>query len=134
MFKTVLVAADSSVTAARGVSTAVELVKVLGGTLHVMTVYHPESVKVEKLPDEFMDTVTDPADLLLARLKESIAKEGVQATYHPAAGDAAEAIVRVRQTGSAPTSSWVGTGAREACAAAPRQCAQLCSTPRTAQY
>ncbi len=39
MFKTVLVGADSSVTASRAVSTAVELVKVLGGTLHVITAY-----------------------------------------------------------------------------------------------
>lgn len=95
MFKTVVVAADNSVTAARAVNTAVELVKALGGSLHVMTAYHPESVKVEKLPDEFMDRITDPADLLLLKLKESITKAGVEAEYYPAAGDAAEAIVRV---------------------------------------
>jgi nucleotide-binding universal stress UspA family protein len=77
MFKTVLVAADDSVTASRAVTTAIELVAALGGKLHVMTAYHPGSVKADKLPEEFMDRVTDPAE------------------YHPAAGDAAEAIVRV---------------------------------------
>jgi nucleotide-binding universal stress UspA family protein len=95
VFKTILVAADGSVTAARAVATAVELVKTLGGSLHVMTAYHPESVKVEKLPDEYMDRVTDPADLLLERLRASIVSEGVDAKYYPAAGDAADAIVRV---------------------------------------
>jgi nucleotide-binding universal stress UspA family protein len=95
MFKSVVVAADDSVTASRAVATAVELVKALGGNLHVMTAYHPESVKVDKLPDEFMDRVTDPADLLLLKLRDSVSKAGVVAEYYPAAGDAAEAIVRV---------------------------------------
>jgi len=95
MFKTVLVAADNSVTASRAVAAAVELVKILGGDLHVVTAYRPESVKVDKLPDEYMDRVTDPADLLLARLRESIVAQGVEASYYPAAGDAAEAIVKV---------------------------------------
>jgi len=95
MFKNILVAADDSVTAARAVSTAVELVKGLGGTLHVMTAYRPDSGRVDKLPDEYMDRMTDPADLLLAKLRESIEKEGVEARYHPAAGSAADAIVKV---------------------------------------
>ena len=95
MFKNILVAADDSVTAARAVSTAVELVKGLGGTLHVMTAYRPDSGRVDKLPDEYMDRMTDPADLLLAKLRESIEKEGVEARYHPAAGSAADAIIKV---------------------------------------
>ena len=95
MFKTILVGADSSETAARAVSTAVELAKALGSTLHVVTAYRPQSVRVDKLPDEYMDKVTDPADLLLEKLREGIAKEGVEARYHPAAGDAADSIVRV---------------------------------------
>ena len=47
------------------------------------------------MPEEFFDRVTDPADLLLEELRASISKEGVEAKYYPAAGDAAEAIVRV---------------------------------------
>jgi nucleotide-binding universal stress UspA family protein len=50
---------------------------------------------VEKLPDEYIDRVTDPADLLLEKLRKEIEKEGVQAKYHPAAGNTADAIVRV---------------------------------------
>jgi nucleotide-binding universal stress UspA family protein len=95
MFNTILVAADDSATASRAVRTATELVKALGGDLHVVTAYRPESVKVEKLPDEYIDRVTDPADLLLEKLRKEIEKEGVQAKYHPAAGNAADAIVRV---------------------------------------
>jgi len=96
MFKTVLVGADSSVTASRAVSTAVELVKVLGGTLHVITAYKPpDPPRMDKLPDEFFDRVTDPADLLLEKLRASISSEGVEAKYYPAAGDPADAIVRV---------------------------------------
>jgi len=95
MFKTVVVGADSSETAAKAVDTAVELVKAVGGTLHVMTAYHPGSVKVDKLPDEFMDRVTDPADLLLLKLRDSISAAGVEAEYYPVAGEAADAIVRV---------------------------------------
>jgi nucleotide-binding universal stress UspA family protein len=95
MFKTVLVAADDSITASRAVTTAVELVAALGGKLHVMTAYHPGSIKADKLPDEFMDRITDPADLLLLKLRDSVTKAGLEAEYHPAAGDAAEAIVRV---------------------------------------
>ncbi|HMK96041.1 MAG TPA: universal stress protein, partial [Acidimicrobiales bacterium] len=67
MFKQVLVAADASVTASKAVETAVELVKALGGELHVVTAYDPGAVKVEKLPDEYIDRVTDPADLLLEK-------------------------------------------------------------------
>jgi nucleotide-binding universal stress UspA family protein len=95
MFKTVLVAADSSETAARAVSTAVELVKALGGNLHVVNAYRPEPVRVDKLPPEFSNAPSDPADLLFSDLRLAIEKEGVRAEYHAAKGDAAEAIVRV---------------------------------------
>ena len=95
MFETVLVAADSSVTASRAVATAVELVKAVGGTLHVVTAYKPEPGRGDKLPDEFFDRITDPADLLLADLRAGISRAGLEARYYPAAGDAADAIVRV---------------------------------------
>jgi nucleotide-binding universal stress UspA family protein len=95
MFKTVLVAADDSVTAARAVSTAVELVKATGGALHVMTAYNLPSAPVDVLPGEYLNALTDDADLLLQRLRESIVEEGVEARYHSVAGPAPEAIVRV---------------------------------------
>ena len=95
MFTTVLVAADSSATAFRAVTAATDLAKALGADLHVVTAYDPPSGQADKLPDEFFDRVTDPADILLGELREHIAKQGVEATYHPAAGDPADAIVKV---------------------------------------
>jgi len=95
MFKQVLVAADASVTASKAVETAVELVKALGGELHVVTAYDPGAVKLEKLPDEYIDRVTDPADLLLEKLRASVSAQGVEAKYYPAAGEPSEAIVTV---------------------------------------
>lgn len=95
MFKTVLVAADGSATAFRAVTTATELVKSLGGDLHVVHAYDPGSARPEKLPDEFFDRATDPADVLLEQLRDIIKQDGVDATLHPAAGDPADAIVKV---------------------------------------
>lgn len=95
MFKTILVGADSSATAFRAVLTAAELAKAIGGQLHVVHAYQPFSAKPERLPDEFFDRPTDPADVLLDELHEVLRKEGIEASLHPAAGDAADAIVKV---------------------------------------
>ena len=95
MFKTVLVAADSSETAARAVSTAAEFVKALGGDLHVVNAYKPEPVRADKLPGEFSNTAAEPADVLLSDLRLAVENAGVKAEYHAAKGDPAEAIVRV---------------------------------------
>jgi nucleotide-binding universal stress UspA family protein len=95
LFKTVLVAADGSETAARAVSTAAELVKVLGGTLHVVNAYRPDPVRADKLPGEFSNAPSEPADLLLSDLRLAIENAGVKAEYHAAKGDPAEAIVRI---------------------------------------
>lgn len=95
MFKTVLVGADSSATSFRAVTTATNLVKALGGELHIVHAYDPSSARPEKLPDEFFDRPTDPADVLLEELRDVIRKEGIEATLHPAAGDPADSIVKV---------------------------------------
>lgn len=64
--------------------------------MHVITAYKPpDPPRMDKLPDEFFDRVTDPADLLLEKLRASISGEGVEAKYYPATGDPADAIVRV---------------------------------------
>lgn len=95
MFKTVLVGADSSSTAHQAVLTATKLVRALGGDLHIVHAYNPGLARPEKLPDEFFDRATDPADVLLEELRDIIRKEGVEATLHPAVGDAADVIVKV---------------------------------------
>ncbi|HUB70169.1 MAG TPA: universal stress protein [Acidimicrobiales bacterium] len=95
MFKTILVAADDSVTAARALSTAVELVKAVGGSLHVVTAYNPSLTYVEVVPDDYIGTLNNAADLLLEKLRKRIGNEGVEAQYHRASGPIADAIVRV---------------------------------------
>lgn len=95
MFRDILVGADSSVTAARAVRSAAELAKAVGATLHVVTAYKPETVRVADLPEEFADRVTHPADVLLEQLREMVEKIGVKAEFHAATGEPAEAIVRV---------------------------------------
>jgi nucleotide-binding universal stress UspA family protein len=95
MFKTILVGADDSATAARAVSTAVELAKATAGSLHVMTAYNLPPISSEAVPVDYMDTVAKAADLLLEKLREGIVKEGVEARYHSAFGAPAEAMVRV---------------------------------------
>jgi nucleotide-binding universal stress UspA family protein len=95
MFKTILVAADDTVTAARAVSTAVEVVKATGASLHVMTAYNPPLSYSEVLPADYMGKLANDADLLLEKLREGIVKEGVEARYHPVPGPVADAIVTV---------------------------------------
>jgi nucleotide-binding universal stress UspA family protein len=95
MFHNILVGADSSVTAARAVRAAAELAKAVGATLHVVTAYKPETVRVADLPAEFADRVTHPADVLLEQLREMTEQVGVKAEFHAATGEPAEAIIRV---------------------------------------
>jgi nucleotide-binding universal stress UspA family protein len=95
MFTTVLVGADDSETAARAVSTAVELVKATAGNLHVVTVYNLPAISSELVTGDYMETMAKAADQLLEKLREGIAKEGVEAHYHRVSGPPAEAIVRV---------------------------------------
>jgi nucleotide-binding universal stress UspA family protein len=95
MFQNVLVGADSSVTAARAVRAAADLAKAIGATLHVVTAYKPETVRVPDLPTEFADRVTHPADVLLEELRMMVDKIGVNAEFHAATGEPAEAIIRV---------------------------------------
>jgi nucleotide-binding universal stress UspA family protein len=95
MFKTIVVAADDSVTAARAVSTAVELVRATGGNLHVMTAYNAPLIYSEAVPNDYMEVAKNAANAVLDELREGIVNEGVEARYHPASGPIAEAIVRV---------------------------------------
>lgn len=95
MFERILVGADSSATAARAVRAATDLALAVGAKLHVVTAYKPESVHLNELPDEYRDRVTHPADLLLEQLREMTSSAGIEAEFHAATGDPAEAIVRV---------------------------------------
>lgn len=97
MFQRLLVGADDSATALRAVEAAVELAHQLGAKLHIVTAYKPEAARVGQLPPEFAHSAppTRPADALLEQLGAVAKKGGVDAEFHPATGDPADAIVRV---------------------------------------
>jgi len=96
MFSTVLVGADSSATALRAVGAAIELAKIHGSALHIATAYKPESVKTVELLAEFQYSATvHPADVLLGELAALAKRAGIDAEFHAATGEPAEAIVRV---------------------------------------
>lgn len=97
MFKTVVVGADGSPTAAEAVKTAVELVKLFGGKLHIVTAYDPRSVTIEHLPADVRYSADHPAEALLRRLSELVSERGLEPVVHAAEGDPADAIVRVAE-------------------------------------
>jgi nucleotide-binding universal stress UspA family protein len=96
MYKNLLVGADSSSTALRAVESAIELAEIFGATLHIVTAYKPETVKVPDLPAEFRYTADiHPADVLLNELKAMGKKSSIKTEVHAATGEPAEAICRV---------------------------------------
>jgi nucleotide-binding universal stress UspA family protein len=96
VFKNILVGADNSATALRAVQAAVELARIHGATLHIVTAYKPQSVRIPNLPPEleFARTV-HPADVLLEELESVARLANVPAEMHAATGEPAEAIIRV---------------------------------------
>ena|GEM_PF-294175 len=77
------------------VTTAIELVQRLGGRLHVVTAYKPESLRISQVPAEFRDQITNPADLLVEEFRSLAKKSGLEAEFHAATGEPGDAIVRV---------------------------------------
>ncbi len=97
MFNTVVVGADDSSTARQAVEAAAQVARMSGGRLHIVTAYDAKSVGVEDLPDEFRLTTLHPADVLLNNMREIAHQQGIHAEVHPAAGAAAEAVIRVAE-------------------------------------
>jgi nucleotide-binding universal stress UspA family protein len=98
MFKTVVVGADDSSTARQAVAVAADIAKLAGGTLHIVTAYDAQSVRVEDLPEEFRFTHSEhPADVLLMNLSKIAEERGLNAIIHPATGKPAEVVVRVAE-------------------------------------
>ena len=99
MFETVVVGADDSPTAAEAVRQAIELVKLTGGRLHIVTAYKPQQLLTSG-PGE-MDSLLKSlgshhlADSLLADLRSRARVAGVDAEIHPLTGAPADAICQV---------------------------------------
>ncbi len=94
MFEKVLVGADGSSTAARAVRTAAELAKATGAELHVVTGYEPDLLRTGERPGDYVERVTGVPASVLESLRPMLDGLGVQAEYHAATGEPAEAIVR----------------------------------------
>jgi nucleotide-binding universal stress UspA family protein len=98
VFQTVVVGADGSPTAAEAVRQAIELTKLTGGQLHIVSAYKPQQLH-SAAGQEFgksMDTL-DLADSLLADLGSRARIAGVPVEVHAESNDPAEAICGVAE-------------------------------------
>jgi nucleotide-binding universal stress UspA family protein len=99
MFESVVVGVDGSATAAEAFRYALDLVKLSGGKLHLVTAYKKTVVSTSGLPDEFVD-VAGPgaqASALLDDLASRARAAGIEAETHALKEDPADAIVAVAE-------------------------------------
>ena len=91
MFQKVVVGADASDTAAEAVRQAIELVKLSGGELHIVSAYRPQHLSTAGQEEQSLAT-GDLAESVLADHVSRARAAGVTAQRHARAGAAAEAI------------------------------------------
>ena len=96
MFETVVVGADGSASAAEAVRQAIELVKLTGGRLHIVSAYQSQQIKLSG-GDEFARSLDsgELADSVLADLSSRARSAGVEVQIHGKAGAPADAICEV---------------------------------------
>lgn len=99
VFENVVVGADNSATAAEAVRYAIELAKLSGGTLHVVTAYRPGSVTSEG-PNDLRKSIgsLDLADSLLEDLASRARIAGIGVKTHASSGAPAERICEVARS------------------------------------
>jgi nucleotide-binding universal stress UspA family protein len=98
VFDTVVVGADDSPTAAEAVRQAIELVKLTGGRLHIVTAYKPHQLTSPASEiDEYLKSLGSNhlADSLLADLRSRARTAGVDAETYAKIGAPADAICQV---------------------------------------
>jgi nucleotide-binding universal stress UspA family protein len=98
MFETVVVGADDSPTAAEAVRQAIELTKLTGGRLHIVTAYKPEQLTSGASDiDQLLKSLGSHhlADSLLADLGSRARTAGVDVETHPITAAPADAICQV---------------------------------------
>jgi nucleotide-binding universal stress UspA family protein len=96
VFETVVVGADGSATAAEAVRVAIELVKLTGGRLHIVTAYKPQQLR-SAAGEEFSKSLStgDVAESVLADLASLARTGGVEVETYQKPGDPADAICEV---------------------------------------
>ncbi len=96
MFETVVVGADQSATATEAVRQAIDLVKLTGGRLHIVSAYRPQQFSTSGGEQHQIDS-GDLAESVLADHASRARAVGVEAHTHARSGDAAEAICDVAE-------------------------------------
>jgi nucleotide-binding universal stress UspA family protein len=108
MFGRIVVGTDGSDTAAIAVSQAIQLAKLTGAKLDIVSAYEP--IYEERLPGRLPeprgdvgDAVNHPHDvsLILDTASGEAQKEGLEVQTHPREGNAADAIIAVAEETSA---------------------------------
>jgi nucleotide-binding universal stress UspA family protein len=99
MFQTVVVGADGSPSAGEAFRYAVDLVKMSGGTLHIVLAYKRSATSTEGVPDEFIDGVDSAsvAATILDDLASRAKAVGIAAVTHALKEEPDTAIVGVAQ-------------------------------------
>jgi nucleotide-binding universal stress UspA family protein len=96
MFETVVVGADGSASAAEAVRQAIELLKLTGGRLHIVSAYQSQQIKLSG-GEEFARSLDsgELADSVLADLSSRARSASVEVQIHGKAGAPADAICEV---------------------------------------
>lgn len=94
MFQTVVVGADQSDTATEAVRQAIELVKLTGGRLHIVSAYRPQQFTASGGEEHGIES-GDLAESVLADHASRARAAGIEAHTHARNGAAAEAICEV---------------------------------------
>lgn len=96
MFKHVVVGADASPTAREAVETAVELARLHGATLHIVTASNLDQGPNRARTGGYIDP-GHPAEPVLKDLAALAKKAGLKPTMHPTSGAPADAVVGVAE-------------------------------------
>ena len=102
MFKSIVVGTNGTATADIAVNRAVELAKLTGATLHVVSAYEPAPAHVggSRPPAEAAEWAISPhfkVDAVLDRATDIAKGGGIEIEVHGPKGDAASAIVGVAE-------------------------------------
>ncbi len=104
MFTRIVVGTDGSETAGEAVRQAVDLAKLVGATLSIVSAYAP--VPERKVKDQLREAPPDvqyeigpreDVNLVLDAAAAAARKEGIEVQTHPVEGDPAEAILNVAE-------------------------------------
>ena len=106
MFKSIVVGTNGTETADIAVTRAVELAKLTGATLHVVSAYEPAPAHVggSRPPAEAAEWAISPhfkVDAVLDRATDIAKGGGIEVEVHGPKGDAASAILSVAEEASA---------------------------------